>query len=313
MTIIEIKGILLSMPSLKHFQLETDGDVDLIDGQQWESIVSHLITFNFRFHLLTATENKDVLNSFRSPFWLDYKRWFVAYDDQLFRYVFTIPCFAPKDVKWSSPYRAPASTASNLNLDQYIERLNLASDCLTEYRFRNLTSLVLETKERINMFNLFDFIQDIPQLSSLTISDCILFNSLPKNTICEQIRSLNVSHVVDVQHQIDPKCLCTIFPRIEYLNIRVQSRQALPAFIDRLKYLSFAYFHLSLSVSKWCCLQQAPVTRQWLIKNTKRLSQDRSFTSVINDRTIRLWMSDEQKPSSFFTRLFKLNHNRHSL
>jgi hypothetical protein len=26
-----------------------------------------------------------------------------------------------------------------------------------------------------------------------------------------------------------------------------------------------------------------------------------------------LWMSDEQKPSSFFTRLFKLNHNRHSL
>ncbi len=43
MTIIEIKGILFSMPSLKHFQLETDGDVDLIDGQQWESIVSHHI------------------------------------------------------------------------------------------------------------------------------------------------------------------------------------------------------------------------------------------------------------------------------
>ncbi len=40
-----IEEFLYKMPPLKHLELEMRGNKDLIDGQRWESLISHLINF----------------------------------------------------------------------------------------------------------------------------------------------------------------------------------------------------------------------------------------------------------------------------
>ncbi|CAF1565556.1 unnamed protein product, partial [Didymodactylos carnosus] len=83
LTMIQIKEFLSKIPNLIHFELDSEGYMDLIDGQQWELIASNLIIFDFRIHLLDPLWNfseENILQSFLSLFWLEHKRRFVAYD-----------------------------------------------------------------------------------------------------------------------------------------------------------------------------------------------------------------------------------------
>jgi hypothetical protein len=73
---LQMKEFLSKIPNLKHFELDTEGSRDLIDGQQWESVVANLVRFDFRIRLLEPllyVDKENVLQSFRSLFWLEQK------------------------------------------------------------------------------------------------------------------------------------------------------------------------------------------------------------------------------------------------
>ncbi|CAF5047685.1 unnamed protein product, partial [Rotaria sp. Silwood1] len=53
-TMIQIKEFLSKIPNLRHFELDIEGYMDLIDGQQWELIVANLMIFDFRIDLLDS-------------------------------------------------------------------------------------------------------------------------------------------------------------------------------------------------------------------------------------------------------------------
>ncbi len=294
LTMVRIKEFLSKMPNLTHFELDTEGSTDLIDGQQWELLVSHLIIFDFRIHLLDSIRNfseENIHQSFRSLFWLEHKRWFVAFDGSPIRHIFTIPRFLSNIVMYPSMNWPPLCTSTDFCFDQYIKFLHISSLNPVPHRFTNITSLILDTDEISTDSGLVTFVNLVEQmhfLHSISFRDLSVLNYVPNNVVFEKIRSLDVRNIntrANVQVQLDINRLCTIFSRLERLNMELTSRDDLLLLIDRLKYLSIAKFEFNDS---------SVVTRNWLIKNSRRLEANNNFTFKIIHNKIHLWINNEK-------------------
>lgn len=71
---------------------------DVADGILWERILSKIITFNFLFIFRDSlwSEKPITLDSFRTPFWLEKKQWYVVYNRCTvtgFSLLYSIPYF----------------------------------------------------------------------------------------------------------------------------------------------------------------------------------------------------------------------------
>ena len=84
-TIDQLESFLLLMPSLTYLKLI--GERCLLDGKRWEEFVRinhpHLNTFEFFISISRPTNQSQedlrlIIESFRSPFWIEYRKWFVA-------------------------------------------------------------------------------------------------------------------------------------------------------------------------------------------------------------------------------------------
>ena len=71
-----------NLPRLRHLELVSHCKKDVIDGQRWEASATNLITFKFRFRTRFAIESHQI-DSFRTPFWMTVKKWFVASSNEL--------------------------------------------------------------------------------------------------------------------------------------------------------------------------------------------------------------------------------------
>jgi hypothetical protein len=92
---------------LQHLRVISDKDGEAyFNGNRWESLLSttSLIQFQFRFYA-TLTMNQsinEILLPFRSHFWLNEKRWFIAFDKDRLRYqsvLYSIP-WCDEQVTW---------------------------------------------------------------------------------------------------------------------------------------------------------------------------------------------------------------------
>jgi hypothetical protein len=295
---VQIEQLLHKLPRLKHLELEIKGDNDLVDGQRWEPLMSHLITFDFRFQITnypSSTINTHIPDSFRSLFWLEQKHWFVAFDDQRST-IFTVPRFAPSNIIYSQNYQPLLCTSSELCLDQYVHCLTLQLLNPSVYRFTNVTSLVLETEEnaiKSSSPSFADLVQYMPHLHSLSFWKLSPLAYLASDVAIEKIRILNLRGTF--QPPLKIKGLCTLFPRLERLSIMITCRQDLFLLIDRLKYLSIAKFEFDQSSSIFgTSIRSSQVTREWFINHSQRLKLNRSFTYKIFEDNIQLWMNNEQ-------------------
>ncbi|CAF1287756.1 unnamed protein product, partial [Rotaria sp. Silwood1] len=100
LTMYQMEQFLPHLPHLKHFVFQAYATAEICDGYRWQLLTSSLITFNFKFHA-SLVLSEQTLDSFRSTFWLEEKRWFVAYQEH---YLFSIPYFAPSDA--AIPYKS---------------------------------------------------------------------------------------------------------------------------------------------------------------------------------------------------------------
>ncbi|CAF3999710.1 unnamed protein product [Rotaria sp. Silwood1] len=183
MEITEIRNILHAMPCVKYLELDILCEISLIDSHQWESIAVNLIRFDFRFRI----EHRSVcnaakinhLNSFRTPFWLEQKRWFVAQDDRKPSTIFTIPRFMPKDLEWPLNNIIEDCTIDIFKPNNYVEHLNL---------FPTKQSTQAENK-----LDLQTVLEDKPRLYSLNICNSLSSDILHDKVVYEQIRTLRFS------------------------------------------------------------------------------------------------------------------------
>ncbi|CAF4114243.1 unnamed protein product, partial [Rotaria sp. Silwood2] len=299
-TMIQMKQFLSKLPNLTHFQFSTQGDIDLLEGQQWELLVSHLIIFDFHIRLLCSSFQfsiKTILNSFRSSFWLEDKRWFVACDGLRLENIFTIPCFVSNIVTYPYVNWPPLCTSSDFNFDPYIKCLQLSLLNPVPHRFTNITSIVINTDEILTDLGLLGFVnlvEHMPYLNTITLRDLSVLNFVPNNVTFTNIRNLYVRHVYNRDISQLTR-LCTIFSRLERLHMKLISWEELFFLIDQLKYLSiakFKFYYLSSFVRD--SYQSSSMIYDRLIKNSRRLQANNNFTYQYMNNQIHLWMNQEK-------------------
>ncbi|CAF2035753.1 unnamed protein product [Rotaria magnacalcarata] len=296
-TMIQIEQLLSKIPNLTHFELDTQGNIDLIDGQQWELLVSHLIVFNFRIHLFCPLLNfskNNILESFRSLFWLEHKQWFVSYDDPD---IFTVPRFASNIVTHPYANWPPLCTSSGFNFDQCVRCIRLSLLDPVPPSFINVTSLVFDTEEITTDVGLFAFLkllEHMPCVHSLSFRNLPVLTSASNNVVLKNIRTLHVQNAyitAENRLQLDINRLCMIFPQIERLNMELTSRQDFVLLVDQLKYLSIVkveFYHLS-SIDT-----DSYLTRDWLTKNSRRLKTNNNFMYKRIHNKIHLWINNDK-------------------
>jgi hypothetical protein len=255
------------LPSLKYLELCGHGDAGLLDGQRWQMITSGLNIFNFMLHVSTDIEVEN-LDSFRSPFWLTEKHWYVAYSS--YGRLFSVPYFAttesdgnfqPPDL-WTAPdisifYRC----VRKLTLSESVYEINHRfSEVQTLSMSNSIQLLFIEQIVDLNRiqcltlssitsyFELIVLINEMPNLYRISIIDNIkYFLEEIAGGSFEQIRNLDIGHSYSTRDSGDNdyniEQLCSIFPCVKHLHITyVCSETQIFSFMNQLKQLTVASF-----------------------------------------------------------------------
>ena len=142
----EMDEFLSNFPRLKHFELCTNAFADLADGYQWEILTKDLLTFNFNFAITLHEHSiENILDSFRTRFWLDEKHWFVAYNNN---HLYTIPRFVPTYASRFFPLPKHSTVSNNVLFYESITKLAFDTKTIeTCHRFNNINTLELLSDE----------------------------------------------------------------------------------------------------------------------------------------------------------------------
>ncbi|CAF3785174.1 unnamed protein product [Rotaria sp. Silwood1] len=303
MTIENIESMVAMVPNLIHLELDLGMLFDETNGYRWESFVFNLKIFDFRYHhsslLFHALTQNEILAAYRTPFWLDHKHWFVVHDNNgMTTSVFTVPRFAPKNMIWPFNTRSRVCTSSSICLEQYMNCLTWSLDIgLDRFVLPNITSLELVKGNSFSteiLLSLADVFYQLPQLNSLALEESLLIY-FPTKIVFQQIRTLviyDMNQKRNLPDAVDAQYLSYAFPRLEKINIPLNSSQDLFYLLDALKYLSFATFRCRFNHGIFSdAIQNKTLSRYWLICGSRRLWANRSFTSRIKRNTINLWVS----------------------
>lgn len=234
------ENIIVSLPFLKHLQLITLVRSDALDGDRWENFVDHLLTFNFIFQMDSTDAHPNRIESFRTPFWIEKKKWFISYYDSR---LMSIPYFAPKSFTINGRIPMICSTSPNANLfyrnvrhltvealNSPIENFFESVEILTltspvdfyfatwNNRFRVLRFLSLPSMKIF--LHIGPYLVVLPSLSTLQIDQFEGDLSFDSNdgSVYNNIRQL---HINDFQRGLTHwkiEEIHQVFPRLEYVS-----------------------------------------------------------------------------------------------
>jgi hypothetical protein len=322
----QIERFLSNLPHLKHLELDIKGQIDLVDGYQWQILTNNFITFNFKFNVeLHRVES--ILDSFRTPFWVSNKCWYVAYDNEC---LFTVPHFIPKRV--TVPYYSPTSTTtpddtlfydhikcvtiveprrSTLHRFRHIKELNIQCSIspkffLFEVDLSRLEHLTLSSLDNIRSFMLY--LNTMPCLYKLSIKGYLTTDFIEdlKDYRTEQIRTLEIdTSTKNLSYIIEG--LIRLFPRVERLYIStITLKKDMIRLIDGFQYLSNASF-----TTKYSIIEK---DQNWLfepelsIRGVRRLKNGtftcRSHRAFLENK-VHLWIGEQVKSTINYFHLFK--------
>jgi hypothetical protein len=267
----QMERFLSNLPRLTNFTLQTKDSIDLADGHRWERLSAGFIIFNFKLKIIVDDISR-TLASFRTPFWLQKKCWYVAYKDG---YLFSVPKFAPKHVStFYNPqyFTAPDETFLYNNITKliilspievhthrfaHVEMLEIphyyihvnyvpkASFLLSQQEERNLNALS-------SIPLLLYYLRKMPHCHTLTINiDLTLefVDQLSGNRF-EQIRTLEICSSTKMPRYVVEEILHP-FPRVERLRISsISSYTDMIRLIDGFKYLSNACFTIEANFTE---------------------------------------------------------------
>jgi hypothetical protein len=189
-----------NFPNLTHLELHAKGQTDLADGQRWKMLTSCFIVFNFKINI-ELVEVEQYFDSFRTPFWLQEKRWYVAYDKKC---LFSVPRFAPTHV--TVPYDPPTHSTAPDNMIFYDAISKLTFQALpirNRHRFIHIETLEFEFP--ISLETLLTIV-DLRQVQHLALT---WLNNIPSfifdSCVMPRLRKLSIDGVLtpDLIEHID--------------------------------------------------------------------------------------------------------------
>ncbi|CAF1661319.1 unnamed protein product [Rotaria magnacalcarata] len=269
---------LSKLPRLRHLVLNGQAHVSIIDGRRWEILAIDLVTFNFNFKL-EINQIEQILETFRTPFWIERKRWFVAY---MHGRLFSVPHFVDRCI--TLPFHLPVhSTAPNDGLFyEHVDNLALRNAEIDGiHRFTHVTTLQLELAIQLTTIQTMIDLSRVRELilygrESLSIiwqipivmprvDKISLYFVMSENISndlrrirdmqpIKQVRTLQIigsEYMSHVRNMSSIKELCRIFTHVKKLHVFDQtSIRHIGCWIDGFKYLSNASFYLSFSMNE---------------------------------------------------------------
>ncbi|CAF1039305.1 unnamed protein product [Rotaria sordida] len=203
---------------LKHLELHLRGYTDLADGQRWQILTNSLITFNFKFDIHICFDFiEQVLDSFRTLFWLEEKQWFIAYEND---YLFSIPYFAPEQVNSSYQSVMYLTAPDNTIFYNNINEFTVIKGKIGKRYFTNIN--VLKLKYSIPLKYLLHMIDlnQVKHLSILSLEDLLKFIPISKNLPC--LCELSVKN--DITKHAIKRMLNYSLEQIQKLKIRISNK-----------------------------------------------------------------------------------------
>jgi hypothetical protein len=251
-----------NLPRLKHLELVGRFNKDVVDGQRWEMKVKSLVTFKFVFNLSVELDSHD-LDSFRTSFWLEEKRWFVAYT---YERLFSVPYFAVTKADKNFDLPAYSTVPDNTIFYNCIDKLQLIEtpDNL-DHHFTHVQTLTVDSSipwsiigKMVNLstvqqlifysslenFPVMLFINEMPNLRQISVRHDVrgFLKQIPCETI-DKIQSLEISNPFVYAGDYNNEQLCTVFSNIKHLHVyHICAAIQIFDFLNRFKYLSTASF-----------------------------------------------------------------------
>lgn len=320
----KLEQMISNFPHLRHLQLITMCTDDAIDGTRWQTKVQELITFKFIFYIDRALEPEE-LDSFRTAFWLNEKRWYVAYADDC---LFSVPHLATTEA--GGYFIVPEFTTAPDNEIFYRNCYQLSTAEIFEYegvRFPDVHTLVLEWNpsvfiitEMIDLFQIRNLtlyslpiefsitvlIDAMPNLCQLSIG-CALYEFLKqcRTKIFYKIRTITitVNSICGIAYIV--KRLGNSFPHIEHLHIKCFCAiQNIFDYIHRFQYLSTASFRFmgdSMNSTK----QRFSI--QSILRNIRGV-QGPIYTYRFDSSSIYMWISSPLNSSPSIEDVQPIDH-----
>jgi hypothetical protein len=234
-----------------------------------------------------------------------------------------VPRFAPHAIVYPHVPILPNTTTVPIEQHaifyDHITELTVSSESESLYRYGQVKVLTLlsfnidkkmidlcqvqylsvQIPQRWSWHELIQFIkQSMPHLHSLKLDSAFYIESSAPVVPLAQIRTLYLSYFASLlgNNIIDLSCF---FPHVERLTAPVNTRRQMALLIDRFEHLSSSSFYVvncQVGAKKNLC--EPPVTREWLVNNTRRLARrsNNSFTCRFDRRHLfwlHLWISND--------------------
>lgn len=307
MTWTEMAALLSLFPRLAYLAVIAENvNSDMADGFAWTQLLQQIKHFQFVFRFSYNVFQQQPLNldSFRTKFWLEEKKWFVTYD----RSLNPIDCSMLYTISPSIIYYPPherieravsESTISEPISFQHVHCLRINDHYLKYpllHQYTHITDLTLAqvtTKFPTTLKDLMDRL-DTSQIITCTIGPewsrnssyehIDFLHSLPRLR-CLKVSPVNLRHLFlhewphiirltiendfesrdHVLSSNDINALCHSFPYIEQLNIHLLSVTDLPQLLNRMK---MTLTDIIITQPHKVNNEQF-ITREWIERNTE--------------------------------------------
>ncbi|UJR16553.1 hypothetical protein I4U23_003454 [Adineta vaga] len=332
----EIERFLMSMPSLTYLKLM--GSHFVTDGNHLEDFLHvNLLRLNkFEFLVNISRSHNDfemILDSFRTPFWIEHKKWFVAGEiDSRSSFnilLYTIPIC--KSTLEYNPYvenifvcTSPIFEYASQMVIENINELHLSLKTLGKSHFHDkvlerfnplfpqITKLHIDfgSEFALSSIDLLHSIINISQLTEVKINK-YYFNEKDRIPLCKLMEVLEKSPKLSSCLIYNRFCkyvmypmlndICTRIPRqIKHLQIPLNKLNQIEIILDRCPDLTFVQFDISR-------LKFSTEVNQWFADNTIGSSSSR------HNGCSMIWIGQRKNESSLNHKRIKLTDEHYNL
>jgi hypothetical protein len=200
-TLTKMTTLLSAFPQLAYLTvIAHDLDSDMADGRVWERLLQQIKHFEFKFifTLYTSRQEPLSLDSFRTKFWLEEKKWFVTYDrssnpnnySMLYSNSSSIIVSAPHEIIKIIGTMISETTASEPASFFNVDNLKIHDPYLRDqlfHRYKNVKKLYVF---EITTVYLTTFNDLVANLDTSYITTCIIYFQWSTNSSYEYIRLL---------------------------------------------------------------------------------------------------------------------------
>ena len=324
----ELESFLFLTPSVSYLKLK--GRIDTFDGKRWEEFLQvnlpHLDQFQFDIicHKMPKQTREDlelILQSYRSSFWIEYKKWFVGIDmneEESYKFqIYSIPIGKTIDEHRLNGKDISLSTSNEifdkLQITEMVLRfpMSLSQSTLmsmNSFHCPNLRKLHfhLERKPSINLKKIFSKMINLSQLIELKLeSDS--FNRDNQKVLCDMVELLKESSKLSILIIYSRHChyeiysyLNGIFPnlpsQINYLYIPIKEVKNIEMILERCAHLKVIQF---------------PRKRTRISKDIEQWFEDNTSGSIFRrqKQCDTIWIGRIKQENHLNHKRIKVNHN----